>query len=119
MNESHGEEMLELRIRNFTWHRQHTIDLFAYLSNATYETTSVGCLEYIGTLQSFPHPGMSPNMTSEMVYRAGIRRKLELMGRTHLSHVVVTLVGQSYVGPTSPGESGLNITSAKIIYATG
>ena len=120
MNESHGEEMLELRVANFTWHMQHTLNLFAYLdlANASYASTSIGCVEYIGTLQSFPHPGISPNMTSEMVFRIGIRRKLELMGRANLNQFVVTMVGQYYVGPTSPGESGINITSAKIIYST-
>lgn len=116
-DESHGEEMLELKMANFTWHKQHTLDLFAYLPTSNFENTSIGCHEYLGTLQNFPHPGASPNMTYEMVFRIGIRRKLELMGRAHLKQLVVTLVGQSYASPTSPGESGMNITSAKVMYS--
>ena len=117
LNENHGEEMLELKVANFTWHKQHTINLFAYLPVAQYENTSIGCHEYLGTLQNFPHPGASPDMNYEMVYRVGIRRKLENMGRAHLKQLVITLVGQSYASPTSPGESGMNITSAKVIYS--
>jgi polyphenol oxidase len=115
ISESHGEEMLELKAK-FDWHKQHLQNIFAFLPNSTYETTSIGCAEFIGNMFSFPHVGMSPELAPEMTFRIGIRRKLELMGRAHLKELVITLVGELPAGRV-PGEAGFELTGARIIYS--
>ncbi|KAG0554411.1 hypothetical protein KC19_12G089700 [Ceratodon purpureus] len=111
----HGEEMLELKAK-LDFHTQHMQNIFAFLPNSTYQNTSIGCMEFIGCMFSIPHVGMSPDLKPEFTFRIGIRRKLELMGRAHLKDIVITLAGEKSAPPI-PGESGFELTSAKIIYS--
>lgn len=115
MSDRHGEEMLELTAK-FDWHTQHLQNILAYMPNATFAGTSVGCKEFLGNLFSFPHVGQSPLLAPKMTFRIGIRKKLELMGRQHLKWVVITLVGD-IPAPPVPGEAGFELTGARIVYS--
>lgn len=115
-SELHGEELLELKGK-LDWHQRHLQNIFVFLPNSTYETTSIGCLEFIGNMFSFPHPGMSPDLQPELTFRFGIRRKLEVMGRANLTEIVITMVGENAAPPFIAGEAGFNLTSAKIVYS--
>jgi hypothetical protein len=55
---------------------------FAYLPDATMDTW-LGCGEYLGYTENFPHLEISQKLRSEFVWRLGIWRQLELMGREH------------------------------------
>lgn len=119
LSDRHGEELLQIKA-NFPWNSSHLINVFAFLPDANYETSSIGCLEYIGNLLSFPHVGQAPAVPPVVNFKMGIRRKLELMGRAHLKEIVITLVGEKTIPSAPPGaqgETGITLTSLKIIHS--
>lgn len=111
----HGEEILELKVQ-LNSREEHLQSIFLFLPNATYDNTSIGCKEFLGNLFSFPHAGQSPELKPEMTYRVGIRRKLELMQRTDVDELVLTMVGE-LTSANVVGEAGFNLTGARVVYS--
>jgi hypothetical protein len=104
-----GEELLEVRA-NVDYTQLFLITAFAYLPDATMDTW-LGCGEYLGDTGNFPHVGISQKLRPEFVWRLGIRRQLELMGREHEEYIVVTLTGPVV------NESNVTFTGASVVYS--
>ena len=105
-----GEELLEVRA-NVDYTQLFLITAFAYLPDATMDTW-LGCGEYLGYTGNFPHVGISQKLRPEFVWRLGIRRQLELMGREHEEYIVVTLTG-----PVVNESTNVTFTGASVVYS--
>ena len=105
-----GEETLELRY-DADPTSTYQITAFAFYPQAQMNS-SWGCGEFLAIMEDNPHVGISKKVRPEVVWRMGIRRQLELMGRAHEEYLVVTLVGN----PVNVQE--ILITNASVVYST-
>lgn len=109
------EEILELKGEMDWTIRLRGLCAWAFLPDSIYNTTSWGCAELLECTTTTPHIGMSMKVPHEFVWRMGIGRKLELVGRGDVDEVVVTLTSAPV---NQTGESvGFLLSHAAIVYS--
>ena len=106
----YGEEMLEVRAK-VDYMELFSITAYAF-HPAAWMGESLGCGEFLGTTANFPHVGTSPKLQEAgLVWRMGIRRQLEVMGRAEFEYIVVTLAG------SEANQHNITFTDASVIYS--